>query len=194
MAESFSSKFKPMSHQKPKCLFPVANIPVLLYTVEFLASNGVNEVIIASATDKTVFEPLIRTVRESRALKDDLTVRPIPLHNPTSMAQALKDLSEMVDIKDNFILIQGDIISNASLGPAIKMHFEGMKKKDKDQATPTIVTKVLAEIPFSNPIRDPSQEIMVMFDSETRQILDYFQFYNKERENELEESGKASAL
>ena len=184
-----------MSHHKPKCLFPVANIPVLLYTIEFLASNGVNEVIIASARDKSVFEPLIRTVRESRALKDDLTVRPIPLHNPTSMAQALKDLSEMVDIKDNFILIQGDIISNASLGPAIKMHFEGMKKRDKEnQATPTIVTKVLAEIPFSNSIRDPSQEIMVMFDSETRQILDYFQFCNKERENELEESGKASAL
>ena len=84
----------------------------------------------------------------------------------------------MVDIKDNFIIIQGDIISNAQLGPAIKMHYEGIKRRDKEgQHTPTIVTKVMAGIPFSNPIRDPSQEIMVMFDAETHQILDYFQFY-----------------
>ena len=141
----------------------------MLYTVEFLASNGVTDVIIVSSREKSVFEPLIRTVRESRPLPKDMTVRSVTLHNPTSMAQALKDLNEMCDIKDNFILIQGDIISNASLGPAIKMHFEGVKKRDKEnQPTPTIVTKVLAGIPFSNPIRDPSQEIMVMFDSETR--------------------------
>lgn len=197
MAESFGSKFRPMSHHKPKCLFPVANVPVMLYTVEFLASNGVTDVIIVSSREKSVFEPLIRTVRESRPLPKDMTVRSVTLHNPTSMAQALKDLNEMCDIKDNFILIQGDIISNASLGPAIKMHFEGVKKRDKEnQPTPTIVTKVLAGIPFSNPIRDPSQEIMVMFDSETRQILDYFQFCNKERESEREgeERAQASAL
>ena len=86
MAESFGSKFKPMSHQKPKCLFPVANVPVMMYTVEFLASNGVKDVIIVSSREKTVFEPLMRAVRESRPLPKDLVVRSVTLHNPTSMA------------------------------------------------------------------------------------------------------------
>ena len=81
----------------------------------------------------------------------------------------------MVDMKDDFILIQGDIVSNASLEPAIKMHYKGLSKVDKEKkATPTILTKVFAEIPYTNPIRDPSQEIALMLDAETRQILDYF--------------------
>jgi translation initiation factor eIF-2B subunit epsilon len=42
MADSFEGKFKPMSQERPKSLFPVVNVPLLLYTLELLASNNVN--------------------------------------------------------------------------------------------------------------------------------------------------------
>ena len=75
----------------------------------------------------------------------------------------------MVEIKENFILIQGGIVSNALLAPAIKMHFAGLDNKGKDKnPTPTIITKIFAEIPYTNPMRDPSQEIALLLDSETR--------------------------
>ena len=54
MAESFASKFKPMSTSLPKCLFPLANIPMILYTLEFLAANNVKEVFLVSSWDKKV--------------------------------------------------------------------------------------------------------------------------------------------
>ena len=54
MAESFASKFKPMSTSLPKCLFPLANTPMILYTLEFLAANNVKEVFLVSSWDKKV--------------------------------------------------------------------------------------------------------------------------------------------
>jgi len=31
IAESFTTNFKPLSHTKPKCLLPVANVPLLFF-------------------------------------------------------------------------------------------------------------------------------------------------------------------
>ena len=61
------------------------------------------------------------------------------MNNPQSLAQALKELEEMCEIKDDFILMQGDIVTNASLDEAIKMHYKGLAKVDKEKKpTPTI--------------------------------------------------------
>jgi len=38
------------------------------------------------------------------------------------------------------------------------------------------LTKVFAQIPFSSPVRDPSQDLALMLDAETQQILDYGQY------------------
>ena len=170
MAESFSSKFKPLSHEKPKSLFPVANIPLILFTLEFLAANNVNHVIIVSSKETKMWLPIRKIIEEShKPYKKTFKVEEVCLDNPSSLAVALKHLNEMREIKDNFILIQGDIVSNAKLAPALKMHYNGLTKTDASkQATPTIITKVFAEIPYTNPIRDPSQEVALMLDAETR--------------------------
>ena len=55
------------------------------------------------------------------------------------------------------------------------MHY---KAKVEAKERQTIMTKVFAKIPFASPTRDPSQDIVLMLDAETRQILDYGQFGN----------------
>ncbi|RHY36966.1 hypothetical protein DYB38_008192, partial [Aphanomyces astaci] len=45
-ADSWTNTFRPISLELPKVLFPLANVPMLEYTLEFLASNGVEEVLI----------------------------------------------------------------------------------------------------------------------------------------------------
>lgn len=44
LAVSFTKYFRPISYIKPKVLLPLVNIPMLMYTIEFLAQNGVEEV------------------------------------------------------------------------------------------------------------------------------------------------------
>lgn len=44
LADSFSKSFRPVTWEKPKVLLPLVNVPMLEYTIEFLAQNGVEEV------------------------------------------------------------------------------------------------------------------------------------------------------
>ena len=39
--DSFTKTFRPITWDSPKVLLPVVNVPMLEYTVEFLAQNGV---------------------------------------------------------------------------------------------------------------------------------------------------------
>ena len=41
IADSFAQKFYPISLECPKVLFPIANIPIIDYVIEFLVSNGI---------------------------------------------------------------------------------------------------------------------------------------------------------
>lgn len=42
------------------------------------------------------------------------------LERPTSLCEALREINESMELQDDFILINGDIVSNADLSPAIK--------------------------------------------------------------------------
>ena len=44
LADSFEKNFRPISLDRPKVLLPLVNAPMLNYTVEFLAQNGIEEV------------------------------------------------------------------------------------------------------------------------------------------------------
>lgn len=44
LADSFKKAFRPMTYESPKALMPLVNVPMIMYTIEFLAQNGVEEV------------------------------------------------------------------------------------------------------------------------------------------------------
>ena len=68
IAESFQNKFKPMSHDQAKCLFPLANIPLICYQLELLAINGVTEVIIVSSKDPKDFKQALDLIKPSHKI------------------------------------------------------------------------------------------------------------------------------
>jgi NDP-sugar pyrophosphorylase family protein len=57
-----------MSHDKAKCLFPLANIPLILFQLELLAINGVTEVIIVSSRDSNVLKEQIDRIKNSHKI------------------------------------------------------------------------------------------------------------------------------
>ena len=44
LADSFNNRFKPLTTNKPRCLLPVCNAPLLDWTFESLALAGVKEI------------------------------------------------------------------------------------------------------------------------------------------------------
>ena len=171
-----------MSCDRPKCLFPLANIPLLLYSLEFLAINNVTETILVSTKDSRFFKPVLETIKAAHSNKQSrLQIIPFKLDKATSVAAALREINESQSnfkLKEDFIIMQGDVVSNASLQGAIDMHMSAKKSKSKDGAegASVIMTKIFAPIPYANPVRNTSQELALLLDQETRQILDYSQY------------------
>ena len=61
IAESFQKKFRPLSHEKLKCMFPVANVPLLHYVIEFLLMNKITEIFIASCSMRSQIDSFIKS-------------------------------------------------------------------------------------------------------------------------------------
>jgi translation initiation factor eIF-2B subunit epsilon len=155
MAESFGSKFKPMSNSLPKCLFPLANTPMVIYTLEFLAMNDVKEIFFVSSWDSKMLRDQIDYIREYHKIgkQSNLKITYIKLESAQSLAEALREVNDSVELRDEFILCQGDIVCNADLSDALKMHY---KSKQEAKERQTIMTKVFARIPFTSSTRDAS--------------------------------------
>jgi len=157
-AESFTNRFKPISCDRPKCLFPLANIPILLYSLEFLAVNNVSQVILVSTKDSRVFKPVTEIIKSAHSNKlNRIQITPFKLDKANSVASALREINDSnVKLKEDFIIMAGDVVTNARLQDAIKMHLGAKKKGKNDDGPSSIMTKIFAQIPYANPVRDPS--------------------------------------
>lgn len=92
------------------------------------------------------------------------------------MCEALREVSQsQIEINDDFVLMNGDIVSNANFTDAVKMHFDAKQGNKEHQQ---IITKIFIKIPYNSDLRDPQQEVAILVDGETRQILDYGQYHS----------------
>ena len=110
-----------MSCDRPKALFPLANVPLLLYSLEFLAMNGVTQAILVSTKDSRVFKPVIETIKAAHTNKlSRLQITPFKLDKATSVAAALREVNDsQTKLNEYFIIMQGDTVTNAKLAEAI---------------------------------------------------------------------------
>jgi len=46
LADSYETRFNPFTLERPRCLLPLANTPLIEYTLELLANVGVEEVLL----------------------------------------------------------------------------------------------------------------------------------------------------
>jgi translation initiation factor eIF-2B subunit epsilon len=81
----------------------------------------------------------------------------------------MRELDQQDVIWSDFILLRGDIVSNISLKPALKEHF--LRKENKD--CPCVLTKVFTKIHHSSPIRAPKEDIILITEWETNELLKY---------------------
>jgi len=174
--------FKPMTVERPKCLFPLANIPVLLYSLEFLAVNNVTDVILVSSKEGRVFKQVLETIRAAHSNKKNrIAIKTFKLDKANSLAAALREINDSQEkLSENFIIMQGDVVTNASLKDAIQMHLDGKKTAKNEEGASVVMTKIFVQMPFADPVRNTQQELALLLDAETRQILDYGQYGSRQ--------------
>eukprot|EP01035_Chromulina_nebulosa_P024030 gene24030-31207_t len=172
LADSFSKAFRPITLESPKVLLPLVNVPMLEYTIEFLAQNGVEEIIVFCVWHAETLQSYINSSKWPSLIQ----VRCISSAACLSAGDALRELDALNIIRsDPFILISGDVISNLNLKKAIAFHRQ--KRKEDSNNAMTVVLKNVQKTAGAKPILD---DLIVAMDRGSSQILVFEDSHKKQ--------------
>jgi len=139
IADSFEPRFRPFTLEQPRCLLPLANTPLIEYTLEYLASTGVQIVYIYGGPHIDQLETYINASRwkaSTSPFTDLVFLRCVA----TCVGDVMRDLDQKHLMSGDFIVVGGDIVSNFPLEKALAQH-KSRREKDKN----AIMTMVLRE-------------------------------------------------
>ncbi|KAL3030484.1 hypothetical protein AAZX31_03G222700 [Glycine max] len=169
LADSFTTKFRPITLERPKVLLPLVNVPMINYTLTWLESAGVEEVFVFCCSHS---KQVISYLEKSEWLSQpNFTVTTVESQNSVSAGDALRVIYERNVIHGDFVLISGDTVSNMSLTQALLEHKE-RKKKDSN-AVMTMVIKRSKPNPAIHQSRLGTDELFMAIDPNTKQLLYY---------------------
>ncbi|GAB2269869.1 hypothetical protein Dimus_004788, partial [Dionaea muscipula] len=169
LADSFATKFRPITLERPKVLLPLVNVPMINYSLAWLESAGVEEVFVfCCAHSKQVADYL----ESSQWVKlTNFSVTTIESRNAISAGDALRLIYERHVIHGDFVLITGDTVSNISLTQVLKEHKE--RRKKDNNAVMTMVIKQSKPSPITRQSRLGTDELFMAIDTDTKQLLHY---------------------
>lgn len=139
ICDPFTKKFGPLvTPTQPKCLLPLANRPMLAYTLDFLKSSGVQETILYC----TDFAPEVRKYLAGESdTWQDMAITTLGNEDCRSLGDAMRDLDSKGLLRNDFILISsGDTISNVNLAPFLDQHKKECQT-DKNRIMTLVYTK-----------------------------------------------------
>lgn len=139
LADSFNERFMPITLDRPRCLLPLVNVPIIEYTFEFLAISGVQEVILFCRAHADQIKQYISKSRWSRPTSS-MNIQLVMNNECMSMGDALRDIDARSIIHGDFILVCGDVVSNINLTKALTLH-----KQRRQEDRSYIMTMVLKE-------------------------------------------------
>ncbi|XP_005102163.1 translation initiation factor eIF-2B subunit epsilon [Aplysia californica] len=140
IADSFNVRFGPVTRDKPRALLPLVNVPLLDYTLEALATSGVQEVFVVCCH---LGDQVRGHIRQSKwqDCGSPMAVTAVMSDSCLSMGDALREIDSKALIRTDFILIMGDIVANMDIGQVVKEHKARTQGKDKSSVM-TLVFRV----------------------------------------------------
>lgn len=171
IADSFDEQFRPITFEKPRALLPVVGVPLLKYTLEFLATAKVDEVIVFCCSKSDELTQFIEQLNnDPRAL--GIPVTPIINKDTKSVGEALRGVRQSELIRDDFILVYGDIVSNIEMGSLVQEHLDRCSK-DKSAVMTLLLSKRYGNrhLKVYSKNNEPNPSMLVGIDEDTGQIL-----------------------
>ena len=118
LAGGFATRLRPLSCTRPKTLFPIVNKPLLQWTFERLANNGVDEAILAV---NALTQFYIRQYRPPKCgLKVKFSIDPPKM--PLGTAGPIKKAEKLIGHEEPFIVLNGDIFADISYRELLDTH------------------------------------------------------------------------
>jgi translation initiation factor eIF-2B subunit epsilon len=131
LADSYDDHFTPLTLTTPRCLLPLANVPMLDYSIESATMTGVSHIyILTCAHTNQIREYMTRQFQASlRNQGIGITVMSTP--EAKSEGDALRELDAKQVIRSDFLLYRADSVCTFDLKKAVAEH-KNRRKVDKD--------------------------------------------------------------
>jgi translation initiation factor eIF-2B subunit epsilon len=110
----------PITTERPKVLLPLVNAPMIEYILEWLATSGVVVVHILACSHADLLKQYL--TNSSKWADSELEIHIISSYNCLSAGEALRLVDQKQIIKDDFILVSGDVVTNMKLQTALTAH------------------------------------------------------------------------
>lgn len=167
LADSFNERFMPITLDRPRCLLPLVNLPIIEYTFEFLAVSGVQEVILFCRAHADQIKQYINKSRWSKPTST-MHIQIVVNNECMSMGDALRDIDSRSIIHGDFFLVCGDIVSNMNLAESLQAH-----KRRRQADRNYIMTMVLKETSPFHRSRERCESGIFAIDSATGECIAY---------------------
>nr|XP_054756669.1 translation initiation factor eIF-2B subunit epsilon-like [Lytechinus pictus] len=174
IADSFNTRFSPVSLEKPRALLPLVNCPIIDYTLEFLATNGVQEIFVFCSSHSNQIKHHVETCKWNEKTSP-CHVFPVVSEGCHSLGDALREMERKSLIRSHFILVTGNLVSNLKLKDVLEMH---KKRFQKDKLS--AITLVFKEVYPGHRSRSSEGEFVVALD--TNQQISHYQKVQKKKE------------
>ena len=139
LTDSFETRFMPLTAVKPRCLLPLANVPLIEYTLEFLAKAGVSEVYLICSSHANLVAEYIENSKWNLPWAP-FKVATIMSPEARSVGDVMRDLDNRGMITGDFILISGDVVTNVDFNKMLEFHRK-MHAQDKDHIATMCLSK-----------------------------------------------------
>ncbi|KAI9466261.1 nucleotide-diphospho-sugar transferase [Lactarius psammicola] len=168
LADSFNKRFKPLTIDRPKCLLPICNAPLLDWTLEGLALAGVQEIFVICRSYSEQVKAAIRNSKWSHP-SSGLKIVPVMTAKETfSPGDAMRDIYTHGIITSDFVLVSGDLVSNIRIDEVVRAH-KDRRKVNKD----AIMTIVVKESGSTHRTRSKGDSAVFVLDRDTSECLHY---------------------
>jgi translation initiation factor eIF-2B subunit epsilon len=144
----------------------LVNVPPLAYAIEFLSSAGVQEIFVFATAHAEQIQQFVRTSIWKDA--PNLSIHVVVGRDCVSAGDALREIDARQLIKDDFVLINADVISNMKLDAVLAAH-KARRAKDKH----AILTMVFKEVAPHHRTLSLEDDLVVALDASTGQLLHY---------------------
>jgi mannose-1-phosphate guanylyltransferase len=162
------TRLRPLTYVMPKCLLPVGGMPLLEWTVKYLASHEIKEFVVCVAYLK---RQIITTVGDGSRL--GVKIEYAEAESPLGTAGQLKTAEPFVD--DTFVAMNGDIVTSLNVRNLIQTH------KAKGGAGTIALKNFDVKVPYGHVIADQDSVIRKFEEKPTLHLMANAGIYVLER-------------
>ncbi|XP_052825505.1 translation initiation factor eIF-2B subunit epsilon [Octopus bimaculoides] len=166
LADSFNYRFSPITEEVPRVLLPLVNIPLIEYSLEFLAAAGIEEIFVFCSSHFNQIDEYLRDAGWYK--KSSLIVTVVILKGCYSLGDAMRDIDNRALIRNDFVLLFGDTVANLKLTDIVQIH-----KKTREANKLAVMTLIMKTAKPGHPARSPDDDFVISVDSSTQRVRHY---------------------